>query len=324
MPEERENQLEQPFEDVRPGDTVTGHVAKHDFMLSNTVQIGKIVAPEEGDPPKPATGAFVLVQIGGEEPKTYTRNWMPWLARRAGLDAEWWKPDVDEQVLVLAPSGNLALGVVAGSIYRGARVYFPDGTDLSQSLTDGSRPEHLPPECGNHTEADLTKHTSHSAEHVHRQIYRDGTTMEYDSVLHALTYDIKRKQQDEYPSVSLNAALEENKGSVSISLREPTAKQPILSLKATLEEKNGEVLLALGDKTSLSAGLTDEKGGVDITIDKTTIQVTDESVKITDPTGNSLEMTKDAFKITSKVDFTIDASGQAVTISANTIDFNKA
>jgi hypothetical protein len=49
-----------------------------------------------------------------------------------------------------------------------------------------------------------------------------------------------------------------------------------------------------------------------------------DGVKITDTKGNFIEMKKDAFNITSKVAFTVDASGQAVVIKAKTIDFNKA
>lgn len=257
MPDEREDRLEQPVEDIRPDDAVAGHIAKHDFMLSNTVQIGKIVAPEKGDPPKPAAGAFVLVHIGGEKPKTYTRSWMPWLTRRAGRDAEWWKPDLHEQVLILAPSGNLALGVVAGSIYRGSRVYFPEEADLTQSLTDTSAPEHVPAE---------------SAEHVHRHIYRDGTTMEYDSNSHSVTYRIKRTHDDKEPSVSVRA------------------------------------------------GHADDKGSIDITVDQTTIQVTNMLVKITDPNGNTLEMNDSGIRLTSSKKIVLKGGKTTVTVDDNGAD----
>ena len=253
MSEEQVDQLEQPIEDTRPYDTVTGHVAKHDFMLSNTVQIGKVVKPKKGkngDPTKPKTGAFVLVQVGGVDDKTYTRNWMPWLTRRAGCDSEWWKPDVDEQVLVLAPSGNLALGVVAGCIYRGERVHFPKETDFTQPPSESER---LP-----------------ANEHVHRQIYRDGTTMEYDPTQQTMTYHMKRKVEEEHPSISLRAAL------------------------------------------------TDDKG-IEITVDKTTIQVTDKSVKITDPNGSILEMKDGAIKLESSK-IVLKGGSTTVTVDNNGAD----
>jgi hypothetical protein len=48
-----------------------------------------------------------------------------------------------------------------------------------------------------------------------------------------------------------------------------------------------------------------------------------DGIKLTDSKENFIEMKEDAFTITSKVPFTIDASGQAVVITADTIDFNK-
>ena len=316
MPEELEAQQEQSIEDVRPDDTVTGHVAKHDFMLSNTVQIGRVVAPEKGDPPKPKTGAFVLVHIGGEEPKSYTRNWMPWLSRRAGLDAEWWKPDLDEQVLVLAPSGNLAIGVVAGSIYRGTRMYFPPSVDLTKAAGSDSV-ERLPAECSAHAEADLTNHTAQSAEHIHKQVYRDGTTMQYDSILHNLAYQLKRSHAEESPSVSLNSTLGESSGTVVLTLGEPDGSKPILSLCAKLEKKNGSLTLMLGQNASLSAALTDDKGSIAIAVGSTKIKLTDELITVTDPDGSIIEMQKKAMKF-------IDASNNALEMNDSGIKLSSA
>lgn len=47
-------------------------------------------------------------------------------------------------------------------------------------------------------------------------------------------------------------------------------------------------------------------------------------ITLTDFTKNQIEMTDSAFTLTSKVAFTIDASGQAVEIIADTVDFTKA
>lgn len=53
------------------------------------------------------------------------------------------------------------------------------------------------------------------------------------------------------------------------------------------------------------------------------ITMNHEGIKITDATGNSIEMTEDAFNISSQVPFTIDASGQPIEIIGDTIDLNK-
>lgn len=57
--------------------------------------------------------ARVRLQIG--EAMT---TWLPWITRRAGADIDWWAPSVGEQVIVLAPDGDLAAGVVLGSVYQ--------------------------------------------------------------------------------------------------------------------------------------------------------------------------------------------------------------
>lgn len=48
-----------------------------------------------------------------------------------------------------------------------------------------------------------------------------------------------------------------------------------------------------------------------------------DGIRITDATGNSIEMTDSAMTITAKVPFTIDASGQPVSIVGDTIDLKK-
>lgn len=54
------------------------------------------------------------------------------------------------------------------------------------------------------------------------------------------------------------------------------------------------------------------------------IALTKSGILFKDAKGNGIAMTDSAFTITSKVAFTLDASGQAVEIKASTIDFTKA
>lgn len=53
------------------------------------------------------------------------------------------------------------------------------------------------------------------------------------------------------------------------------------------------------------------------------ITMNKDGIRIVDAIGNSVEMTDSAMTLTAKVAFTIDASGQAVTIVADTIDLEK-
>ncbi len=43
---------------------------------------------------------------------------MPWITSKAGKDRDWSPPDIDEQVVVFSPLGELSLGVVLGGIYQ--------------------------------------------------------------------------------------------------------------------------------------------------------------------------------------------------------------
>ncbi|MEE9357244.1 MAG: phage baseplate assembly protein V [Sedimenticolaceae bacterium] len=66
---------------------------------------------------------------------------LPWLTARAGNDRSWWAPEVDEQVIVFSPSGDIAQGVVLTAIYQQlhpangkdpdlCRVDFKDGASI--------------------------------------------------------------------------------------------------------------------------------------------------------------------------------------------------
>lgn len=69
---------------------------------------------------------------------------LPWITARAGGDRTWWAPEIGEQVVVLAPDGLLEDGVILSGLYSDAR-----------------------PEPGNR-------------ETLHRTVYADGATIEYD------------------------------------------------------------------------------------------------------------------------------------------------
>ncbi len=72
-------------------------IAELHRRLANLVRVGQVAAIDyAGVVPK------VRVAIGA-----LTTAWLPLLCMRAGVDTSWWPVDVDEQVLVLSPSGDL-------------------------------------------------------------------------------------------------------------------------------------------------------------------------------------------------------------------------
>lgn len=141
----------------------------HGLMLDGIVRLGKVISPADGDPEEPGDIPRVLVQIGGTSVGSYVRNWLPWTTPRAGLDGEWWAPEPDEQVVVIAPSGNLARAIIIGAIFRGALNFVPSENGITP---------HTPLPAGD------------AEKQQHVRVYRDGSRMMYDRNTHTLTMDV--------------------------------------------------------------------------------------------------------------------------------------
>lgn len=107
-----------------------------DRRLSSVLALGVVVSVD-------AAAATAVVAVGA-----LTSAPLPFLAARAGADRTWHCPSPGEQVLIAAPSGELALGVIIGSLYS---------------------PDIAPPA---------------NAATVHRTAYADGTVITYDRAAH--------------------------------------------------------------------------------------------------------------------------------------------
>jgi phage baseplate assembly protein V len=77
-------------------------------------------------------------------------GWLPMLALRAGPDNCWWPLEINEQVMVLSPSGDPVQGVVLGAINQQQFAAQADRSD------------------------------------IHRVVYADGAVIEYDRTAHHL------------------------------------------------------------------------------------------------------------------------------------------
>lgn len=107
-------------------------------LIENLIRIGTIADVD-------LVKARVRVQTGD-----LLTGWLPWQAARAGADREWDPPTIDEQVLLLSPSGQLANGVAITGLFSDAR---PANGDRAK---------------------------------LHRRTYSDGAVVEYDSQAHRL------------------------------------------------------------------------------------------------------------------------------------------
>ncbi len=83
-----------------------------------------------------------------------TTDWLPWNAGRAGTTRRWSAPTVGEQVIVISPGGETAMGFAIPGFYQ-------DDHPAPSSSAD----------------VDMTQ-------------YPDGSTVQYDSAAHVLTVNI--------------------------------------------------------------------------------------------------------------------------------------
>lgn len=107
--------------------SVEFRLAELERRLANLARIGVVEELDEAS-------ARVRVRCG-----ELLTGWLPWLTRRAGGDADWWAPEPGEQVLVISPFGDPALGLALPALYQDThpapagvktvrRVTFADGT----------------------------------------------------------------------------------------------------------------------------------------------------------------------------------------------------
>ena len=90
--------------------------------ISNLALMGQVVALD-------TARARVRVQAG-----PITTGWLPFATLRAGEDRTWHPPEPGEQVLLVAPGGDLNQGVVVGSLYRADHPAPADSQDISRTL----------------------------------------------------------------------------------------------------------------------------------------------------------------------------------------------
>ncbi|MBU6141288.1 MAG: phage baseplate assembly protein V [Proteobacteria bacterium] len=94
--------------------------------LANIIRLGQIFAINYAT-------AKARVKIGDLQ-----TDWLPWIASNSGSNKDWNPPEIDEQVMILSPCGELNQGVIFPSLYRENA---PENSGNIQSITfaDGSK-----------------------------------------------------------------------------------------------------------------------------------------------------------------------------------------
>lgn len=105
------------------------HEEEADRRLANILRPGTVIQVDE---------AAARVQVQTDE---ITTDWLPWFVGRAGKSREWSAPEIGEQVMILAPSGELAQGWVLRGAYKDD-LPRPPGATKAQHITlfeDGTK-----------------------------------------------------------------------------------------------------------------------------------------------------------------------------------------
>ncbi|KAF7769999.1 hypothetical protein PCIT_a2933 [Pseudoalteromonas citrea] len=180
--------------------------------------------------------ALVRVTIGD-----WLTSWLPWLTAQAFNDLTWQAPEVGEQVVVLAPCGDLAQGVVLGSLYQ-------KGQNLEKVANDVAK---------------------ESRQHVQRTKYKDGSMVEYDREKHRYFIDIKGEGAtvDVVSAGTLNITTEQD-----ITIHTKTSATVNVDKDATIAVKGNakitadkQIDVAAKDKLSLSGSevkIESKSGGI--------------------------------------------------------------
>lgn len=77
--------------------------------------------------------AKARVKIGDLE-----TDWLPWITANSGSNNSWNPPEIDEQVIILSPGGELNQGIILPSLYRDNAAE-NSGTIKSIIFADGSK-----------------------------------------------------------------------------------------------------------------------------------------------------------------------------------------
>lgn len=102
-----------------------------DRRLAGAIRLGTISALDTAK-------ARVRVKSGDIE-----TGWLPWTGTRSGHDSEWSAPEVGEQVVLAAPSGDLSQAVVIGTIPQDAHPPVGNSADVTaRQYKDGAREEY--------------------------------------------------------------------------------------------------------------------------------------------------------------------------------------
>jgi phage baseplate assembly protein V len=184
--------------------------------LDHTVRIGTVYETDYGRMPQ----ARVRVMLDG-----FPSAWLPIATCRNGPNGEWDPPEVDEQVIVVAPSGTTAGAYVLGTIPRDI---FP---------------------VHDYAERNPARHL---------RWYEDDTTLLYDREEHL--WELKNPNADgrHHLLITDNSEIEQTNDRIFLRIAETseieqTSERIFLRINETsIEITDGQIRLSVGDETTVT------------------------------------------------------------------------
>lgn len=244
----------------------------------------------------------VTVKIGPAD-ENESKITIPFLRRRGGNDWEWWAPEKDEQVLIVAPGGNLQRAVIVGSLPY---------TGKLDSLTPSEKGKRWVKE-----EAGEAGKKLHSTGHVVH--YQDKTTYSYDKELHIFQATFL-----EGKTIDLKIDATKDKENAQFKIKED------IDIKADVTDDKPKIDITVKDiKLNIDSTSGSEKITVDVKSGKTKLEMDGQgTINITAGGGITMEL-KDKGNVTlnckelsvvpSKL--TVNSSGE-VAITGSAIKLN--
>jgi phage baseplate assembly protein gpV len=157
---------------------IAGKTHQVNRLLNNMVLVGTIVAVDYASD-------LLTINLIPEDKKSNTKEFnitAIWLRRRAGWDKEWWAPEIDEQVVLVSPDGDLNRAVVIGSLpYKNSK-----GGVKNNKKIDFQTPQKFR-SFGQKSDTRTMHHLS----------YADGTTLFYDKKNHRFELGVAKSDKPE-------------------------------------------------------------------------------------------------------------------------------
>ena len=117
-------------------------VAELARRLANVVRVGTVAAVDH-------TAWRLRARYDTDDAgRAILTAWIPWVVARAGTDRTWWAPEVDEQVVLLCPSGELTQAIALPALYRTHTPPRPHGWPPGDPTLRPRDPDHQVTEHG--------------------------------------------------------------------------------------------------------------------------------------------------------------------------------